>query len=919
MLIFLRRFAQYALICVLAALMSACPFDSNNKSAPAPAPAPDITAPTVTNKAPVDGATDVAAGTTVSGTFSEALDAATVGPGRLTVTVTGGAAVTGTVTLAGAVVTFTPDADLANATQYTATLDGKIADPSGNVLGTNSTWTFTTVTSVNMAPVFTSAAAASVSEGSTSTRYTATADDANGDTLSFSVSGGADQAQFSIDASSGVLTFVTAPSFAAPADAGADNVYDIQLTVDDGRSGTDALDVAVTVFEKSNFSLEVTYPTPNANLGGGVTQTTVTGNIVDSNDLPIDLADISFVDVNGVMATLDMANPGRWSVQVPVTAGPNTLDFELGLTSGSVVSSSQDLHNFTPFLFLSKMDLDSANNSLLTVDGFVDGLVRIDLTTGEQLLVSGNGTGAGTNFASPRDVALDTANIRVLVPDWNLDALFAVDLASGDRTVLSNGSTGTGTALDGANAVALDSANNRALVIATINNELIAVDLATGNRTVLSGVGIGAGPNFGTPRDVVVDIANNRALVSDGGLDAILAVDLDSGDRTVTSDAGTGTGPNFSNPESIVLDTANDRLLVAETGSLISVDLATGDRTELAETATDFGANGTSLRGIALDSANNRALLSDSTVDAIFAIDLTNGNRTVVSSSGTGVGADFATLSFGRGLALDSNRNRLVFSSASRLSMVVVDLSSGDRSILVDIGNTPGRVAIDADTNRAALIMGPTLSELNLDTGALTLLSANAGPGTGTDFAFPADIVVDFANNRAAVLDGGAGLLSVATDTGDRSVISDSGTGSGPMWAFADALDVDISADLGYVVDDADTAVYGVNLSTGDRVIVSDNAGIGVGPNISSPQDLQLDTAANRALMSTRGGVMAVDLTTGDRAVISGAAVGSGPSFQFPSFIALDLANNRAFIYDLGVAGVVVVELSTGERAIFSK
>lgn len=139
---FLRRFSAYTLICVLATLMSAC--SDSVKSTPAPAPVPDTTAPTVTSTAPVDGATDVAVGTTVSGTFSEALDAATVGADRLTVTVTGGAAVTGTVTLAGAVVTFTPDADLANATQYTATLDSRIADPSGNVLGTNSTWMFTT-------------------------------------------------------------------------------------------------------------------------------------------------------------------------------------------------------------------------------------------------------------------------------------------------------------------------------------------------------------------------------------------------------------------------------------------------------------------------------------------------------------------------------------------------------------------------------------------------------------------------------------------------------------------------------------------------------------------------------------------------------------------------------------------------------
>ena len=777
-----------------------------------------------------------------------------------------------------------------------------------------------TVTSVNVDPAFTSAAAVSVSEGSTSTGYTATATDANNDTLSFSISGGADQAQFSIGAASGVLSFVTAPSFSAPADVGADNVYNIQLTVDDGRSGTDTLNVAVTVLEASNFSLEVSYPTPNANLGGGVTQTTVAGNIVDSNDLPIDLADIDFVSVNGVVATLDMANPGRWSVQVPVTASPNTLNLVLGLTGGSVVNSSQDLHNFAVHLFLSKMDLDSANNSVLIVD--TDRLVRIDLTTGEQIAVSANGIGAGTNFNSPRDAALDTANNRVLVPDWQLDTLFAVDLTSGDRTVLSSGSTGTGVALDGPDAVALDSANNRAVVLATINNELIAVDLATGNRTVMSGVGVGAGPDFESLNDVVLDIANNRALVSDSNLDAILAVDLGSGDRTVISDAGTGIGTNFSIPDSIVLDTGNNRLLVAELpGRLLAVDLASGDRTELAETRTAYGNNGTNLRGIALDSANNRALLSDSTVDAIFAIDLANGNRTVLSDSSTGVGAAIASLSFGRGLALDSNRNRLVFASGNSLSMVAVDLSNGDRSILVDIGNTPGRVAIDADTNRATLIIGPTLSELNLDTGSLTLLSANAGPGTGTDFAFPADVVVDFANDRAVVLDGGAGLLSVAVGSGNRSVISDSVTGSGPLWGFADAVDVDFSADRGYVVDDAGTAVYRVDLSTGDRVIISDNAGTGVGPSISFPNDLKLDPAANRALIvnAVSDNLMAVDLTTGDRAVLSDAVVGSGPSFQFPSYIALDLANNRAFIYDLAVTGVLVVELSTGERAIFSK
>jgi hypothetical protein len=904
---FWRNVCLYAVVGLFTVFLAGCS-SSKNK-------VPEFTS---------DTAISVPEGTTATGYTATATD----GNKRaiLTFSVTGGAdAAQFSIDSETGVLSFVAVTDYLNPTDANGdnVYEVQLTVDDGRKNGTATLDLTVTVTSVNVDPVFTSAATASVTEGSTAIGYTATADDANGDTLSFSLSGGTDQAQFSIDSATGVLSFVTAPDFAAPADANADNDYEVQLTVDDGRTGTATLDLVVTVLEQGNFSLEVTYPTPNANLGGGVTQTTVTGNIVDSTGTPINLADIDFVNVNGVAATLDMANPGRWSVQVPVAAGPNTLDLELGLTSGSIVNSSLNLHNFAVHVFFSKMDLDTANNRALVVDGR-DGLLAVDLTTGDRTVISGNGTGAGLTLRSPTDVAVDSANDRALVTDWLRDTLFAVDLASGDRTELSSAGAGAGIALDGPEAVALDSANGRALVIAGIDSVLVAVDLATGDRTALSGPGVGAGPDFGFPFDVEVDAANNRALVADDDLDAIFAVDLGSGDRTVLSDAGTGAGPALDRPGSISLDAANNRLLVVlGSDSLIAVDLTSGDRTELAETTrTAYGANGTRLQGVATDSANNRALLGDSTVDAIFAIDFASGTRTILSDSSTGAGATLASLAFGRGLALDGNRDQLVFTSSTSLSVITIDLRNGDRSILADIGNTPGRVAIDANTDRAALIIGNTLSELDLGTGDRTLLSANTGPGTGTDFAFVADVVVDFANNRAAVLDGGAGLLSVALDSGDRSIISDSTTGSGPMWGFADALDVDLPADVGYVVDDADTAVYSVDMSTGDRAIVSDNANIGMGPNISFPNDLKLDVAANRALIVNRGAgpnFMVVDLTTGDRAMISGAGIGSGPSFQSPHYVALDLANNRAFIYDLAVTAVLVVELSTGERAVASK
>jgi glucose/arabinose dehydrogenase len=94
-------------------------------------------------------------------------------------------------------------------------------------------------------PVFTSPATASVAENSTGFVYTATATDPDGNPVSFSVSGGADQAVFFI-APSGALVFTRPPDFEDPADADGNNVYLVRITASDGMTSA-TLDLAVTV------------------------------------------------------------------------------------------------------------------------------------------------------------------------------------------------------------------------------------------------------------------------------------------------------------------------------------------------------------------------------------------------------------------------------------------------------------------------------------------------------------------------------------------------------------------------------------------------------------------------------------------------------------------------------------------------
>src|SRR6202008_3181334 len=93
-----------------------------------------------------------------------------------------------------------------------------------------------TVTDVNEAPVITSngggaTASVTAAEKQTAvTTVTATDPDA-GATQTYSIIAGGDGALFSIDGSTGVLTFASAPNFEAPADGNADGVYDVQVRV----------------------------------------------------------------------------------------------------------------------------------------------------------------------------------------------------------------------------------------------------------------------------------------------------------------------------------------------------------------------------------------------------------------------------------------------------------------------------------------------------------------------------------------------------------------------------------------------------------------------------------------------------------------------------------------------------------------
>ena len=118
-------------------------------------PAADIIPPTVILTNPTCGAVGVAVNQAFSATFSEAMDPTTINTSTFTLTGPGATAVAGTVTYnAGSMIaTFTPTANLAANTTFTATITTGVRDLAGNPLVANFVCSFTTAPVLAPPPV----------------------------------------------------------------------------------------------------------------------------------------------------------------------------------------------------------------------------------------------------------------------------------------------------------------------------------------------------------------------------------------------------------------------------------------------------------------------------------------------------------------------------------------------------------------------------------------------------------------------------------------------------------------------------------------------------------------------------------------------------------------------------------------------
>jgi len=229
----------------------------------------DTTAPTITGPSSATGATSsisIAENSTAVHTFTanESVTWSRSGTDSSFFSISSGGVLTITAR------NFEAPADSDGNNTYIVTITA--TDTAGN---TKSQTLTVTITNVNEAPeiTFPSANAThSITQAeniSSVTTYTATDVDA-ATTLSWSLSG-TDAAAFTINSSTGVLTFAANPDFEAPVDSDSNNIYILIVTVSDGSlSDTQTLTVTIT---NANESGSVSAPTSSGALNKGVATT----------------------------------------------------------------------------------------------------------------------------------------------------------------------------------------------------------------------------------------------------------------------------------------------------------------------------------------------------------------------------------------------------------------------------------------------------------------------------------------------------------------------------------------------------------------------------------------------------------------------------------------------------------------------
>ncbi|MDP2241249.1 MAG: Ig-like domain-containing protein [Burkholderiales bacterium] len=522
------------------------------------------------------------------------------------------------------------------------------------------------------------------------TTVTATDQDA-GATQTYSLSGGADALKFAINASSGVLSFVTPPSFATPTDAGGDSIYDVTVQVSDGTN-TDTQAIAVTVTAVNDNIPAFT--------------SAATANVVENSTAVLTVtatdADPSATQAYSITGGADAAK-----FAIDASTGVLTFavapDFEVPTDSGTdniydvTVQVSDGIHTDTQAIAVTVTDVDEIPPTLsgsTPADNVTAVAVgsNIVLTFSENV-AAGTGNIVISDGADTRTIAVGDAQVVIsgntvtINPtlDLNANTTYYVQIASGvitdvagnayagiaDTTTLNFDTTDTFAAAP--SAPDLDAASDFGFSntddITNVTTPTLTGTGAeagatvtlydTGGATVLgTGVADGAGAWSITSSVLLADVHNLTAKQTD--LSGNVSFASGGLDVTIDTTRPGNTGASFGTGSTIVLDfdeavTANNSsMFLAQnpsssdwSGTAVTYTVASSGTNQLTLTTNPTHV-GTDYVRVRID-ANNFSTVADVAGNTVSSREVYvggGGNNTIDLSN---YGSDFVQILRGNG------------------------------------------------------------------------------------------------------------------------------------------------------------------------------------------------------------------------------------------------------------------------------
>ena len=260
------------------------------------------------------------------------------------------------------------------------------------------------------APLITSSATFNVAENSVvGPRVTS-----NETPVIFALNAGVDQAKFTINPSTGVLSFVNAPDFEIPTDTGTDNVYDIQVLVTDIVGLTATQSIAITITDVSDtFGVNVTAIDAQTNESGDTATVALVLFTQPTADVIIQLSssDIS----EGTLSIRELVfTPTSWNIsqQLVITGVDDGLidgDISYQLLIDAVISTDIN-YNGLSVGAASLVNIDDEIDQ--DGDGFFDYQDAFPLDPTEWFDTDSDGLGNNTDTDDDNDGFLDALELE---------------------------------------------------------------------------------------------------------------------------------------------------------------------------------------------------------------------------------------------------------------------------------------------------------------------------------------------------------------------------------------------------------------------------------------------------------------------------------------------------------------------------